>query len=699
MRCRLASLLTALAAVLLLSVAPARAGSSWPSYHLDNTRSGHNTADARLVPSTQAWATPSLDGAIYAQPLVVADRVVVATENDTLYGLDPHSGAVLWSTHVGTPVPLSTLPCGNIDPLGITGTPVADPATNVVFAVAEETGPKHELVGVDAITGAIVMRRSVDLPGMDARAHQERAALTLANGNVYVAFGGLAGDCGNYHGLVVGSREDGTGPLLSYQVPTNREGGIWAPSGPSVDGAGFLYVATGNGDSSTTYDHGDSVIKLDGNLHEVDSFAPTTWASDNRNDVDLGSTGPLLVDNGLVFQVGKSQRGFLLRGGALGGIGGEAFSGPGCSSFGGNAYAAPFIYEACNDGVRALRLDANTPSFSEAWHGPSSANGPPIVAGGAVWAVDTANGTLFGLDPNDGHILSQASVGAVQHFTSPSAADGLVLVGAGHRVVAFAGPAGPPPPAFDQGYWSVARDGGVFTYGNAVFAGSAGNVPLNRPIVGMASTPTHRGYWLVASDGGIFTYGDAGFFGSTGSLHLNQPIVGMTPTPTGRGYWLVAADGGVFAFGDARFLGSTGNTKLNRPIVAIAATPSGQGYWMAASDGGIFAFGDAPFAGSTGNIHLNQPIVAMNASPSGRGYWMAATDGGIFAFGDAPFAGSTGSIHLNQPIVGMTASTTGQGYWMVASDGGIFAFGDSHFAGSAGSLKLNQPVVGMASSG
>jgi hypothetical protein len=72
----------------------------------------------------------------------------------------------------------------------------------------------------------------------------------------------------------------------------------------------------------------------------------------------------------------------------------------------------------------------------------------------------------------------------------------------------------------------------------------------------MTPTPDGGGYWLVASDGGIFTFGDAQFHGSTGNLRLNQPVVGMTPTPDGGGYWLVASDGGIFTFGDAQFYGS-----------------------------------------------------------------------------------------------------------------------------------------------
>ena len=98
-----------------------------------------------------------------------------------------------------------------------------------------------------------------------------------------------------------------------------------------------------------------------------------------------------------------------------------------------------------------------------------------------------------------------------------------------------------------QGYWSVASDGGIFTYGpGATFEGSMGGRHLNAPIVGMAATPGGGGYWEVAADGGIFSFGNAGFHGSTGSLRLNAPIVGMAATPDGGGYWLVASDGGIF---------------------------------------------------------------------------------------------------------------------------------------------------------
>jgi hypothetical protein len=244
------------------------------------------------------------------------------------------------------------------------------------------------------------------------------------------------------------------------------------------------------------------------------------------------------------------------------------------------------------------------------------------------------------------------------------------------------------------GYWNVASDGGIFSFGDAQFYGSTGAIRLNQPVVGMAPTPDGRGYWLVAADGGIFTFGDAQFYGSTGNLRLNRPVVGMTASPDGRGYWLVASDGGIFSFGDAAFHGSTGALRLNQPVVGMAATPGGQGYWLVASDGGIFAFGNAPFYGSTGAIRLNRPVVGMAATPGGRGYWLVASDGGIFTFGNAPFYGSTGAIRLNLPVVGMAATPSGGGYWFAAADGGMFSFGNAVFYGSMPLVFLDQAGAG-----
>jgi hypothetical protein len=182
---------------------------------------------------------------------------------------------------------------------------------------------------------------------------------------------------------------------------------------------------------------------------------------------------------------------------------------------------------------------------------------------------------------------------------------------------------------------------------------------LNKPIVGMAATPDGKGYWLVASDGGIFSFGDAQFYGSTGSITLNKPVVGMAATSDGKGYWLVASDGGIFDYGDAGFYGSTGSLVLNKPVVGMIAGPGGNGYFLVASDGGIFSFGSAPFFGSLGGLPLKNPIVAATALSDGSGYWFSDSAGLVSNFGNARYYGSAPSP-LNKPIVGM-ADAPGNG--------------------------------------
>jgi IPT/TIG domain len=328
----------------------------------------------------------------------------------------------------------------------------------------------------------------------------------------------------------------------------------------------------------------------------------------------------------------------------------------------------------------------------------------PPAGGGSV----TITGTGF-TGASDVNFGSNAAHGVERaHFTVNSDTSITATAPAGSGVVnvtvTVPGANLPTSPAglqnrfnYRAGYWLGASDGGVFTYGNPPFEGSAGNLTLNKPVVGMAATPDGGGYWLVASDGGVFSYGDAVFYGSTGNLTLNSPVVGIAATPDGFGYWMVAADGGVFSFGDAEFFGSMGGAHLNAPVVGMAPTTDGNGYWMVAKDGGVFSFGDAVFQGSAGALALVAPVVGIAAAPGGNGYWLGAADGGVFNYGSgAQFFGSAGGLHLNAPVVGIAASPDGMGYWLVATDGGIFSYGDAVFWGSAGGLRLNQPMVGMA---
>jgi len=251
------------------------------------------------------------------------------------------------------------------------------------------------------------------------------------------------------------------------------------------------------------------------------------------------------------------------------------------------------------------------------------------------------------------------------------------------------------------GYWMVASDGGIFSFGAAPFYGSTGSMVLNQPVVGMGRHPEGDGYWLVAADGGLFTFAAPGvpdrFFGSTGDLRLNRPVVGMASTPSGNGYWLVASDGGVFAFGDAPFLGSAADGRPRPPVVGITAARDGNGYWLVTAGGDVFGFGaGAPFTGSLTGVPLASPIVSLTRSASSGGYWLTGANGAVHSFGDAAFHGSPEGTAFRRPVVGMARTCYGGGYWAVASDGGVFSFGTATFLGSTGDLRLNRPVVGVA---
>jgi hypothetical protein len=259
-----------------------------------------------------------------------------------------------------------------------------------------------------------------------------------------------------------------------------------------------------------------------------------------------------------------------------------------------------------------------------------------------------------------------------------------------------AGPTCPQPPAPPAGYWQVASDGGIFTFGGAQFYGSTGSLRLNKPVVGMAATPDGGGYWLVASDGGIFAYGDAGFYGSTGSIRLNQPIIGMIPTLDGGGYWLIASDGGIFAFGDAPFYGSAANDRLTAPITGAAPSFLNGGYWMVDSNGQIYSFGDARYEGAPPYAPGGYRITGMAGSRSSNGYWLVSANGNVAGYGDAAPYGSMIGQPLNGPMVGIATTHDGAGYWLQGSDGGIFSYGDAQFFGSMGGRVLNAPIVGIA---
>ena len=408
----------------------------WTTYHGNNQRTGYVASTPDPHSLSKAW-NKQLDGAVYAEPLVVGNRVIVATEGDSLYALNAKTGAVQWRTNVGSPVAQSTLPCGDINPLGITGTPVYDAANGLVYAVAEISGaaPTHILVGVDVNTGQIKLRRSADMEGMDPRAYQERGALTLANGMIYIPYGGLAGDCSDYIGRIVASQTDGQGALLSYIVPTPREGGIWTPPGASVDSVGNLYVAVGNGAVTTGHwDHSDSILKLSPTLQLEDAFAPTTWGGENANDEDLGSQGPALLSNGFIFADGKSGKGYVLRSTALGGVGGQVAMQNVCDSFGGTASVGSTVFVPCTDGVLQITVNASG-QMHQGWHAASNMNGSPVVGGHTVYSL--TGGTLYALSANSGQLITSLNVGQANRFVTPTISGSSIFVGTNAGITAI----------------------------------------------------------------------------------------------------------------------------------------------------------------------------------------------------------------------------------------------------------------------
>jgi hypothetical protein len=248
-----------------------------------------------------------------------------------VYALDStQNGAQLWHQHLAQPVSLSQLPCGNINPYGITGTPVIDTAANVLYVVALQASPSihHELYALNiAAGGSVLYHYPIDAPNTDPKIHGQRGALTLANNKIYVVYSGRAGDCGAYVGRVVGvNAGDTTGAsLVSYALTSTTRGGIWAAA--AADPNGNVYVASGNsGATGSVPDRGESVVKLSATLQELDFFTAPEWSSLNASDLDIGSIGPMLLQNGWILQSGKNGMGYLINSASMGHVGGRSTS-------------------------------------------------------------------------------------------------------------------------------------------------------------------------------------------------------------------------------------------------------------------------------------------------------------------------------------------------------------------------------------
>jgi hypothetical protein len=434
-----------------------------------------------------------LQGPTYAQPLFWAaarpgdrDLIIAVTEQNRVYAVDASSGAVVWQRVLGAPVPLRTLPCGNIDPLGITGTPVIDPASRTLFLDALTTPDagrtkKHLIVALSIDDGSMRSGWPVDVSatvragalGFDSTVQNQRGALALLGGIVYVPYGGHFGDCGDYHGWVVGVPIDR--PAAPHAWATRAQGGgIWAPGGLATDGSA-LFAATGNTFRTSTWADGEAVIRLGPGPtfsgQPTDYFAPTDWRGLDATDTDLGGSGPVLMEipgarpASLVVALGKNGDAYLLDRANLGGIGGSlshrhVSEGPIINAAAAYTTAAGsyLVFRGRGTGcpagqsgdLIALRIAPSAPPrIDVAWCARAQGRGSPMVtttdgrSETIVWSVAAeGDNRLRGFDGETGRPVfagggAEERMPLVRRFQTPIVAKGRIIVAADDQLVAF----------------------------------------------------------------------------------------------------------------------------------------------------------------------------------------------------------------------------------------------------------------------
>jgi hypothetical protein len=489
------------------------AGSAWPAssagsgagkssrksvleHHGGSTRAGVYTdpaftrGRAARLHRDRSFAA-KMSGPTYAQPLYVAatqasrDLVVVATEQNQVVAFGGQDGHVVWQRALGLPVPKSELPCGNLDPLGITGTPAVDPASRTLFVdamIRGPNGPRHSIFGLSLEDGStrrgwpVDVDASVRFNGLPfhSRFQNQRSGLLIAKGNLYVPYGGHFGDCGEYRGWVVGVPLENPSAPFAW-VTRGVGGGIWAPSAIVWDGA-WLYVTTGNTKNAREWGGGEAVVRLSPNLSfaetENDYFTPADWRGLDRDDDDLGGSGPVLLSlrsgapSDLAIALGKDGKAYLLDRDHLGGeahalreemVSTDAIiTAPATYRSGAGDYVT-FVGNGvgCShrtkDGTVTARVTAGSPpGLSIAWCAEPGGKGSPIVTstpGGTdtiVWRVSAeTDNKLYGYDGETGNVIFDGGgrderMRSVRRFQAPIVANGRLFVAGDDELYAFA---------------------------------------------------------------------------------------------------------------------------------------------------------------------------------------------------------------------------------------------------------------------
>ena len=668
---------------------------SWTTYHRDDGHTGYDpTAPAvTSVAPTAGWTMPTLDETVYAEPLIYNGVVYVATLNDTVYALNQIDGSVIWSKNLGTPQ-TSGWSCGNISKAGILGTPVIDAAANRIYAAAEVViggVTSYHLFSLDlGNSGNIVLNST--LTGINWTIEQERGALAVRGGYVYIPFGGRWGDCGAYHGYVFAVNTI-SGTVGAPYVTPGQGAGFWSAGGVVIDDAnGDIFEASGNGTSSgcnanpdgtPTYEN-DAVVRLaPGSLAKLDSFVPQDWHDDwCVNDQDLGSASPVLLNSNLLFQSGKWGAGFLLNPNSLGGMDGQLFPTPKSvtptyaeantclgnhsdATFGSFAYAAPFVYVECEGhGLMALNVNTATPSFAPCntcaapdWQaGGTSTFGPPIVAGGAVWV---ANGTgLSAFNASTGAQIYHSSSFSVNRFVTPAEAGGQVFVPSNNVLRSFTigGSLTITPSHLDFGGQAPGTTSAAQTA--TLHNNTGGTVNVSSAAI----TGSNAAAWVKGTDtcsgaavlsGGTCTVqvslSPSGFGGAPATLTFTDGGAGSPQTVAlngmgaldDRGHlYTLDGWGNVHADGTATSLSISTYWPGWNIARSVALFPDGTGGYVLDGWGGLHQFGNAnPVAASAywpGWDIARQVVLAPWATKATPAGWTLDGWGGIHQFGGAP---------------------------------------------------------------
>ena len=446
---------------------------SWLTYHHDDGHTGYDSSQPAAATAKAGWTSAALDATMYASPVVYNGIVYAATMNNTVYALNQSDGTVVWSRHLRDPE-TGNWQCGGFSSQGIVGTPVIDPAGNNIYVVTFGSDDLYRVEGLRLTDGTLTMSTVITtqkLSGFDWTIQDERGAIAYRNGYVYVPFGGRDGDCGPYHGWLFAVPTAGGG-IAHYATP-GIGAGFWSAGGVVVDDTtGHVYETSGNGTGSGCDANGDgtaahvndAVMEFPAGAalnQALTYFYPLDWQNDwCGNDQDLGSASMVLINSNLAFQAGKWGQGFLVNPQSLGGMNGQLYPAAAgytgvdvChgnhadANFGSYAYASSYVYLECHGhGLVGLQVNTSTPSFSQCgsscgaptWTaGGTTTFGPPIVAGGAVWAVAINGSGLYGFSQSSGTQIFNSGPLSVNHFTTLAEAGGQLFVGADNQVVSF----------------------------------------------------------------------------------------------------------------------------------------------------------------------------------------------------------------------------------------------------------------------